>query len=241
MDPTFIDDPAQNFGLPEQVPTGISIPEFAIRQVISYGLAQIRKNIRTPLDVVDKLFASVSPTVRSSLKDWLLKHENIYLDVAWPSEGESLPMIVVEPQDENEGEPLLGDLAGTTDYNGDSAKLSSLAYVIPESHKTQIYIGTQDDRLTLFLYALVKFILLVNKDALTQYYDVNAMSLSGQVLEKDAQKLPTMAYFRVLQMSYTSLFSFNGLEAAAKIVSVELAVQAEVDGELVEVTVPSDP
>ena len=220
--------PANNYTVPQNQPAGMRIPEFVFRQLIGWGLQQVRNTVDNPNNLVDELFAMVGDDTIKQIKSWLRERSNLYLDVSWPKDDISLPAIVVEAQGEQEdtSNALLGDVAGSMDrgrFGGTPTMRPQFA--IPETHTTNIYIASQDDRLTLFLYTLVKFILVSNKDQLTQWYDIHNLSVSGQVLEHDPQMFPTFGYFRMLSLSYLCLFDFNGSDDAAKIVSLDLMVE----------------
>ena len=237
-------EPANNFTVPQMQPAGLRIPEFAIRQLISWALDQIRGTIGTSNDVVDQLFGVVPQELRDQYRAWLLQHKNIYTDVSWPRDATFLAMIVVEPQSEAEDTPntLLNDAAGTTAYGtlGDVPPTEAVAYMIPEKRTTNIYVASEDDRLTLFLYETVKFILVTNKQSLTRFYDVHNLSLSGGVLDLDADKLPQFAYYRVLQATYLTMFDFNGPASGPAIINLSLLIDTLNGLPPVQVPDPSD-
>jgi hypothetical protein len=244
-----IGNPDNNYTVPQNQPAGMRIPEFVFRQLIGWAIGQVRKTVDDPKNVVDELFAMVGDDTIKEIKAWLRESNNLFLDVSWPKDDISLPAIVVEPQGESEdtSNALLGDMAGGEAWGrfGDSVPTARYQFAIPENHTTNIYIASTNDRLTLFLYTLVKFILLSNKDQLTQWYDIHNLSLSGQVLEHDPQMFPTFGYFRQLTLSYLCLFDFNGAQEAAKIVSLDIMVSTEecAPGGTVVITspVPFDP
>jgi len=235
-------EPVNNFTVPAQQPAGLRIPEFAMRQLISWALQQIRESINTSNDVVEQMFALVPQPVRAQYKKWLLDNENIYIDVSWPRDPVHLAMIVVEPQSEAEdtSNTFLNDAIGSTRYGtlGDVPPTEAPAYAIPETRTTNIYIASEDDRLTLFLYETVKFIMVTNKQSLTRFYDVHNLSLSGAVLNTDSEKLPNFTYYRVLQASYMTLFDFNGPASGPAIINLSLMVDTVEDGQRVVVDVP---
>lgn len=224
-----IDDPMQNFTVPPMEPAGMRIPEFVIRQTISWALSQIRNTLGTPADVVEKLYAQVPRGVRDEFRAWMIANKNLFLDVSWPKDEGHLAMIVVEPQSENEDteNTLLNDAAGTIDRGtlGDVAPTSAPMYAIPERRTTNIYVASNDDRLTLLLYEMVKFILVSNKQSLTAYYDIHNLSVGGGVLEHDSDKLPNYDYYRVMVLQYGTWFDWAGAESAAVVVSISLAIQ----------------
>ncbi len=235
-------DPVNNFTVPQTQPAGLRIPEFAIRQLIGWAIGEVRKRVNTPDDVLDQLFAVVPQDVRNQFKDWLLSNENIYIAVSFPRDGVWLAMVVVEPQSEAEDteNTYLADLVGTTDRGllGGQVPTEALAYGIPETRTTNIYVASDDDRLTLLLYTLVKYILVYNKLSLTKFYDVHNLSISGGVLEQDSDKLPQFMYYRVLQARYMTIFDYNG-PASGPVASIDLVLNVAqfINGVEVDTTV----
>ncbi len=229
-----LEDPTNNFTVPSTQPAGLRIPEFAIRQLIGWAIGQVRARINTPDDAVDQLFALVPRDTRDQFKQWLLNNQNIYIEVSWPREPAGLALIVVEPQSEAEdtSNTFLGDSVGTTEYGqlGNQVPREAYAYGIPETRTTNIYVASDDDRLTLLLYELVKFILVYNKASLDKFYDVHNLSLSGGVLEHESSKLPNFMYYRVLQARYMTIFDFNGPASGPAVVNLGLDVAEFIDG-----------
>lgn len=224
---TPLDSPSNNFTVPQTQPAGLRIPEFAMRQLIGWALGQVRNQVGKPDDVVDKLFAFVPSDVRDQFKQWLLNNQNIYLDVSWPRDPVNLALIVVEPQAESEdtSNAFIGDVVGVTDrgHLGGQTPTEAVAYGIPETRTTNIYVASDEDRLTLLLYTLVKFIIIYNKLSLSKFYDVHNLVVSGGVLEQDSDKLPQFTYYRVLQLRYMTIFDWNGVESGP-VASVNLVL-----------------
>lgn len=227
--------PRENYTVSENQAFGMRIPEFVIRQTIGYGLKKIRQSIDGPRNLVDRLFRMVDEGSRKQLKGWIREHENIFTDVSWPRDDVSLPMVVVEPQSEEEdvSQSLLGDITGVVETGlfGDGRPTGTVTYASSQKHTTNVYVGAQDDRLTLFLYEIVKFIVLTNKRQLEEWYDIHNLIYSGQILERDEKQFPTHGFFRVLQLTYHTFFDFSGDEVAAKIVSLDLSVTTRFDDE----------
>jgi hypothetical protein len=226
-----VDDPRLNFTVPQNIATGMRIPEFIFAQLISSAIGRVRNTVDTPASVVDKLFGFVPQKVRDQFKTWLRTTTNIFIDVSWPREGLTLPMIIVEPQSEDEdtSNTFLGDVAGNVDNGlGLGTPKFATSYAIPEKHTANIYVATDDDRLTLMLYTLVKFILVSNKDKLTEWYDIHNLSVGGQVLAWDEEMLPTFGYYRLLTARYQCLFDWQGDEETALLISeIGLLVQPD--------------
>lgn len=221
-------DPSVNFTLPQTQPAGMRVPEFAICQLIGWALDEVRKKTGTPEDVIDQVFAFVPQLARDQFKQWLRDNQNIYIDVSWPRDPVHLALVVVEPQSEAEdtSNTFLGDRVGTTDTGqlGGQVPFEAPAYGIPETRTTNVYVGSDHDRMTLLLYELIKFIIVSNKAGLEQFYDVHNLSLSGGVLEDDNDKRPTFAYNRVLQLRYLTIFDYNGPSSGPAVVNLILSV-----------------
>jgi len=236
-----LDEPTSNFTAPHTQPGGLRIPEFAVRQLIGWAIGRVREKVNTPGDIVEEIFPLVPRDVRDQFKQWLIANQNLYLDVSWPRDPVHLAMIVVEPQreDEDTSGTYLNDSVGVTDRGllGDQVPTEAPAYGIPEIHVANIYVASNDDRLTLLLYTLVKFILLTNKAELSKFYDVHNLSLSGGVLELDADRMPQFAFYRVLQARYLTIFDYNGPASGPASVSLALNVAEFVGGQEVVTTV----
>lgn len=236
-----VDNPDVNFTVPTTQAAGLRIPEFSFRQLIGWAIDQTRMSVGTPSDVVEQLFTFVSADVRKQFKNWLLNNRNIYLDVSWPIDADAVPMIVVEPQEEREDtdNTFLGDRVGVTSRGdaGDQVPSEAPAFGVPEIRTTHIYVATDDDRLTLLLYTLVKFIILYNKQALEKFYDVHNLVLSGSKLDHDPAKLPQFIYTRVLQAKYMTIFDYDGPASGPAVVNLILKVSEIVDGVEVDTTV----
>lgn len=235
-----IGDPTTNFTIPQTQPAGLRIPEFILRQLIGWAIGEVRKRINTPDDVVDPLFALVPEDVRNQFRAWLMANQNLYLDVSWPRDPAWLAMIVVEPQreDEDTGNAYLGDMLGTTERGtlGGQVPTEAPAYGVPEIHTTNIWVSSNDDRLTLLLYTLVKYVVLIHKAELTKFWDIHNLVLSGGVIEHEPERLPQYAYHRVLQARYMTIFDYNGPASGPAVVHLNLNVSSFLDG--VETTTP---
>jgi hypothetical protein len=232
-----IDDPNVNASVSTNRPAGVRIVDFIFERLIGSALQQVCSTPDTLNTFVDELFAQAAQPVRDDFKSFLLDHPGFYIGVSWPRDAVNMPMIVVEPQGEQEGE---GELM-INDVIGEDPNTGVPVYAIPERRTTHIYIGSDDDRLTFFLYQAVKFIVLVNKQRLLRFYDVQNLSVSGTTLSLDETQLPTKGFFRILQLSYMSYFDFDdSTEQAARIASVDmgLLVEAQKDGQQVITPVP---
>lgn len=237
-----LDNPNVNFTVPVTQPAGLRIPEFAIQQLIGWAIGKAVDSIGTPTDLIEQLFVFVPAVVRNQFKNWLIANRNIYIDVSWPIDPVPIALIVVEPNQEAEDtdNAFLNDRVGDTSYGqlGSQIPLEAPAYGIPETRTTNIYVASGDDRLTLLLYTLVKFIIVYNKLSLEKYYDVHNLIVSGGVLDNDPDKLPQFVYKRVLQARYMTIFDYDGPASGPAIVNLELNVSEFILGPEVTLPVP---
>lgn len=218
------------------------IPEYVFAQLIGYFLQRIRETVDTS-KLIDELFAFTSDEVIASVKKYIRTHKNIFVGVNWPQEDVHLPLITCINQGETEAQELafLGDATGVSQFGtfGDVRTSVREARAIPMKCVTNIYIAAADDELTMFLYNIVRFIIVSNKDALSRLYDIHNLTFSGQSIQYDEQHHPTKGFYRVAQLSYMTLFDWNLSEEAAKIVSLDLMVTAQAGGVQVDSEVPS--
>lgn len=238
-----IDDRDYNFTVPENQASGLRIPEHAIRQLISYGFAQVRKHVDDPKNnLIDELFARLSDDVRKQIKSWFREHPNITTEVNWPREDIAFPFIsVVNEGSTSDAEAsMLGDYGGMHVIGSGAVQVAREVRRIADRNTTSLYIATEDPNLTLFLSAIARYIVLSNRDDLTKWYDIHDLTLSMQDVRWDERFVPRFGYIRVVQLSYLSYYDFYVGESTSKIVSLGLAVALrDAAGEEVVSDVPS--
>lgn len=231
-----------NYTVPANVPVGMRIPEYVFAQLIGFVFQEIRRTIDTS-SLIDELFAYTSQATIKRVKQYIREHKNLFIGVNWPREDVHLPLITCINQGETEDveHAFLGDATGVSQFGtfGDTRLSERQSKAVPLKVVTNVYIASNDDELTNFLYNIVRFIFLSNKLALSAYYDVHNLIVSGQALEYDPAIHPCQGFYRVCQLSFTTMFDWNLSEEAAKIVSLQLFVEA-LDGETpLESAVPS--
>lgn len=231
-----------NYTVPANQPLGMRIPEFVFAQLIGFVFQEIRRTIDTN-SLIDELFAFTTTATIKRVKDYLREHKNFFIGANWPSEDVHLPLITVINQGEQEAtdQAFLGDATGVEQFGtfGDQRLTQRQAKAVPLRVTTNIYVASSDDELTLVLYNIVRFIFLSNKMQLSQLYDVHNLTISGQALEYDPELHPVRGFYRVLQLQFLTMFDWNLSEEAAKIVSLNLIVEALAGGVKIQTPVPS--
>ncbi len=215
--------------------TGNLFFEPLLRQFLSYQLLQLNKNVNDPnVTFVDELFGRYGDDVRLEVKTWLAAATNIQVLIGFPREDTTLPFIsVVSAEDqEKTSEAYLGDHGGILNLGGrevtsssqlttppnvygqtqtlpdNRPKATSARYLlsVPEAHTTRLYIATDDVNSTLYLYTIVKALLLVNKMDFDQYGGARNLKMSGADLEHKQDWFPQFAFFKVMTVNYDMNF-----------------------------------
>jgi len=215
--------------------TGFMYFEPVLRQFLAYQLKQIIANVNDPgITFIDEMFARWGDDVRLQIKKWLATTGNISVDINFPQEHMTLPLIAVVSAEDNEktAEAVLGDFGGTLYIGGSQVTKSNpqtlppnvygqaealpddrplameARYLlsVPEARITRLYIATDDADSVLYLYTIVKALLIVNKLDFDQFVGVRNLKLNGGDLEHRQDLLPQFAYMKQLTLSYDTNF-----------------------------------
>jgi hypothetical protein len=239
----------------DMAPTGARMSEHVLRQLLSWGFAQIRKNLDSPRDVISELFRIQGAERRKEIRAYLRDATGIAFEVNYPRQDLALPWVcVVEGSvQEDPNFTFLGDHVGIQ-------RLGVLGGIHSTRQQkgvglqcnTQIYVAAQDQQLVSYLSYLAYYILFSNKDALHEQYDIYNLKMSWSDLQWRQELFPSFCYMKVITCQYGSFFDFNEHEEARAIVSLDLSVateftaypaipaQAEDVGEATIVSVPSE-
>jgi hypothetical protein len=215
--------------------TGHMFFEAIVRQFIAYHLKEIQKSCAKPGETfIDELFARYGEEVRRQIKLWFIETTNIGCQITFPRGDMSLPLVCVVNAAESEktDETYLSDHGGvmyagknqvtsssklTTPPNvygevlnlpDDRPKATSARHLIsiPENHTTRIYIATDDVNATVYLYTVIKALLVVNKLDFDKYAGARNLKLNGGDIEHKPELFPQFAFFKVLDLSYDQNF-----------------------------------
>lgn len=215
--------------------TGNMFFEPLLRQFFAYQLKQLSQNVNDPnVTFVDELFGRMGDTVRLQVKTWLATHPGWNIDINFPREDAKLPLIaiVTAQDDELTSGTYLGDdggvmLMGEHDVQSSSqlsvgtnvygqriaavderprATQARFLLSVPQSHMTRIYIATEDVNETLYLYIILKALLLVNKLDFDKYCGARNMKLSGSDFEHKQEMFPQFAFAKILTIAYEMNF-----------------------------------
>jgi hypothetical protein len=232
--------------------------EEVLRKFLAYQFIQISKNAADPnVTFIDELFARWGDAVRLQIKKWFVEHTNIAVTINYPRQDMPLPSVCVVNSNESEaGQPYLGDYGGEVMIGERSVTAStnetlppnvygeSLVVTdtrprglavrqllsVPENRTTQIYIATEDANTTLYLYTVVKALLLVNKIDFDKAGARN-LKLSGSDLQFHAELMPATAYMKMLTLNYEMNFDV-ALSPVSTIKGVNLTLMDFLGNEL---------
>lgn len=233
--------------------------EETLRQFLAFQLKQLSQNAANPgVSFVDDLFSRMGANVRKQVKDFLTTHPNISVEINYPREDIKLPFVAVVNVEESEksAEAYLGDDGGLM-YMGERSveASSSLTFIpnvygealaepdtrpratharqlisIPEACVTRIYIGAQEVNIVMYLYAIIKALVLVNKLDFDKYSGARNLKVSGGDLEQRPELFPTFAFFKVITLSYDMNFDVP-VSAVRTIGGVDVSLTSYLKGQ----------
>jgi hypothetical protein len=222
---------------------GLRFTEPLIRQFLSYQLGEIARTIDDPdVTLIEELYHRFGPDIVRDIKTWFREHTNIAVSINYPRHDIALPFISVVNASEQEadGQQLLGDYGGRQMVGVLGGGTASRAVtVVPQKHLTNIFVATSDQNTTIYLYALVRALLLLNKIDFDQYGGMRNMVINGADLEFHPELFPEFAYFKVVSLIYETDFD---LPHAPDVVigGVDLSLKAATHNFSVITDVPED-
>lgn len=206
-----------------------------LRQFLAYQWKQLVANVNDPsITFVDELFMRWGDEVRLEVKKWIASNPNLEVVINYPNENNTLPFIGVVSAEDNEktNEAYLGDYGGYTmiaasqvtksDPNtlppnvyGQAEKLpdnrplglqTRYLLTVPEARITRLYLATSDADSVMYLYIIVKALLLVNKLEFDKYAGARNLKMNGGDLEQRQELFPQFAFMKQMTLSYDSNF-----------------------------------
>lgn len=230
--------------------------EELLRQFLAYQFQEIQRDIAAPgVSFFDEMFARFGDDVRLQVKKWFSENKNIPFMINYPRDNMTIPMVCVVNESETEksaevylgdhgGEmlggshsviassqlppTLYGDIIGIPD-NRPRATFGRQVVSIPESHTTKIYVATENPNATLYLYSVIKALILINKLDFDRSAGARNMKISGNDFDHKAELFPTFAIFKVLTLEYDMNFDV-ALESTQTIGGVNVSFGAFVNG-----------
>jgi len=206
------------------------LPEIALQRLMARGIMAVRKD----LTIIDQLFWNADTKTIQNVKD-LLSNVKIHIILQAPRIDTVLPCIAIVPVGEKESIPFVGDVMGDAisppdvlsfgddtsaatmtptsidaDLLGEPQRLFKEGIPISQqgagyNATFRIFVRGLNYYLTVFLYNIVKAILIQNRLLLDQN-GVHNMILSGGSVSVDTELLPEPVYTRTLDINFMYLF-----------------------------------
>lgn len=195
--------------------------EELLRRFFVYSFGQISKRAASPdVFLIDELFASWGDEIRLQVRQWFIENTNIACVINYPRADINLPQVAVVNSNETEKteQAYLSDDGGMTMLGSRSLSLYGeevddtrgvalrRLVSVPEQKTTQIYIMTNDVNTTLYLYTVVKALVLINKLDFDKRAGARNMKMSGADLQRNETLTPEFAYQKLLTLNYEMNF-----------------------------------
>ena len=235
-------DPAVNYTAPPNQSFGAKIPEYALRHLLDYNLQLVAEDVAAhPTDgMLDEHFGTLMAKDREGIKDFFRvkdergKRRNIPVTTNFPHPGAQLPLVCVVNRGEvpNDAAQFLGRYAGvrrTGVASGERVKVANV-YTVGERRNVEIYVGTPDPDLTMFLHFFLKRVVYANSNQLEEAFDVHALTVSGRDVSVDTNTMPP-GYYKNLFLQFDTYFDWEGAEGSeTRLGTVGLLVDALKEG-----------
>lgn len=206
--------------------------EEKLRQFLTYQLKAIKADTANlGSSFFEDMFGSFGDDVRLQIRKWFVE-TSIPVTINMPRDNIIVPFVCVIASEETEAPvAYLADYGGVMYEGGLSVTASAEQQLpnvygdpltqiddrprgtqarqvlsLPESRVTRIYVGTEDVNATMYLYKVVKALLIVNKIEFDKYAGARNMKISGNDVEYRPELAPSFAFFRMLTMNYDMNF-----------------------------------
>lgn len=208
--------------------------EDILRKFFAYQFVQISKLANDPVQSpIDDLFGRYGEDIRAQIKLWFTEHTNIVCVINWPKLDFATPFVgIVNASEQEAPQAYLGDYGGLVNSGAHSVQASSTLATkpdvygqaillpdnrprathvrkllsIPENRTINIYIGTADPNSTIYVYTVVKMLLLRNKIDIDKYAGVRNLKVSGGDLQWNQELLPELTYMKQLTLQFEANF-----------------------------------
>lgn len=224
--------------------------EDALRKFLAERLRELSLRGTGPENVfIDEMFARFGDDVRLQVKKWFATTTNIDVVINYPKDDTHVPFIAVVNSRESEAtqQTYLGDDGGILYQGAASVESASQETVrtlygevpvpdprpralqarqlvsIPENRALSLYIATDDPNSTMYLYYIVKALIITHKLLFDRFFGVRNMRLSGADLQHRPELFPQFVYMKVITLEYESNFDV-ALSPKTTIAGAELSL-----------------
>ena len=192
-------------------PSGCMLIERVLQQLLQAAFAALKADPST----IDDLFYKVSSAERVSIKNWLSKLD-VVVRTGYPEVGFTKPLITIVTEAEDEQAPMdfLGDQMGQEGLSEDGTQAYYTVGHVERCQYNLMCFAGKDANVVLYLYHLVKAILLLNMPLL-QNHGLIAPTVTGRDLSFRDDMLPEFVYCRVVSLSCHQVYGLYVTERLA--------------------------
>jgi len=210
---------------------GVMLPERVLQDLLKWGFGVLNDDT----SLIDDLFHKLDKKSLTNLKHYYDTHD-ITVRTNFPSDSFTWPIVSIVNADDSENPQMdvLGDFLGDS-VNAAGTEVSRL-YGHALNSRFDVYCLTGgDSNAALYLYYLVKAILLLNMQAL-HVHGLSNITFSGRDVQLREDLFPEFTYARVLSVNCNNYFSVSLTERAAKSLQLRIFTEDEETGIKTQVT-----
>ena len=186
---------------------GIFMPEKILTKILATGLTTIKGNLVAYVPIIfdsADLGANYLSTVTTYLGS-----KPVYVSQGYPLNDQRLPGWYVVPATAQQTDAIIGEYGGDDDWEDDAEEGGEIK-VQPNQYSVKIITASKNGDTTLMLDAIVRFLMLSNRDSLGDY-NMHQITVQSTDYDPIYQFLPDE-----LQMRST-IISFQGFDAWVKV------------------------
>lgn len=182
-------------------------PELVLETMLRQGLDALHADST----LIESLLQAYSPAERAEAVKFMTDNK-VAVRIAWPPRGSTIkfPMVVIDTGADNEDpeSDLIGDFAQMD--SDEEVRSTAIEYTelsgISERSQYRIYVLSQDPRLTLFLYRLVKAIIILGWETFERMGLMNRVIGGGQSVAIDQSLMPEWAATKLITLAVQHFF-----------------------------------
>jgi hypothetical protein len=205
-----------------------------IERVLQEVLTRALLALKTDPGLIDDLFYKLSPTNIADIKNWI-SSQNIVVRTMYPEVGYTQPMVAIinTSEDEVAGADTLGDYIQEAGQDRPSGMVYQVYGITQACRYSIMCFAGKEANACIWLYNIVKSILLLNKPFLMQQGIEDPILISGRDLSFREDMLPEFGYVRAVELACNQRFSLYITEAVATSLKVTILPQTIGDVESV--------
>lgn len=200
-------------------PSGCMLLERMLQEMFLGAFTQLKED---PAPVINDLFYKLNKKLRDDIIAYFTTNA-VTVRLNYPEVGYAQPMVAINNQADDEApqNDVLGNyMGGGAQEEVGGNQLAHIEGFAERSRYNLMCFAGKDSNACLWLYYLVKAIVLANTQLLVQH-GVNVVTMSGQDLSFQEERTPEMPYMRVVALTCDHYFSLQVTEPLASTLQVQ--------------------